>query len=244
MMSEQTTSEKSKNTVKPWYCGHRQRMAEKIKTKGVDSLTEAELLEELLMRAIPRKDVKPLVRILLEEFKTLGGVLQADASALSQIKGIKENTVNFLHIIRAVTQHVALGSVKETPVLSNWERLMDYATVLYTGEALETLYVLYLDAKLKLIHSRKERVGNVAHVAVSPREILKQALNENASSVVMMHNHPSGDVSPSQDDIETTKAIAKMLDSAGIPLIEHLIIGANRKVHSMRLQGVLPIRRK
>lgn len=229
---------------KPWYCGHRQRMADKIKTKGVDSLTEAELLEELLMRAIPRRDVKPLARALLAEFKTLGGVLQADEASLCRIKGIKENTATFLHIVRATAQVVALGSVKEAPILSDWERLLDYAMALYAGETLETLYVLYLDAKLKLIRARKERVGGVNHISVSPREILKQALNENASSVIMIHNHPSGDITPSVDDIRTTEEIAKMLDATGISLAEHLVVGANRKVHSMRLQGILPIHRK
>lgn len=239
-MSEQ----KEKEINKPWYCGHRQRMAEKIKAKGVDSLTEAELLEELLMRAIPRRDVKPLARALLDEFKTLGGVLQADEASLCRIKGIKENTATFLHIVRATAQVVALGSVKEAPVLSDWERLLDYAMALYAGESVETLYVLYLDAKLKLIRARKERVGGVNHISVSPREILKQALNENAISVIMIHNHPSGDITPSVDDIQTTEQIAKMLDSAGIILAEHLVVGANRKVHSMRLQGILPIRHR
>lgn len=229
---------------KPWYCGHRQRMAEKIHEKGVESLTEAELLEQLLMRAIPRRDVKPLARTLLEEFKTLGGVLQADTGSLIRIKGVKENTANFLHIIRAAAQTIALGNIQETPVLSDWERLLDYAAALYTGESVETLYVLYLDSKLKLIRARKERVGCANHISVSPREILKQALNENATSVIMIHNHPSGDVSPSVDDIRTTEEIEKMLASAGISLAEHLIVGANRKVHSMRLQGVLSNRRR
>ena len=240
-MEKEAINTLQQDKSKPWYCGHRQRMAERIKAKGVDSLTEAELLEELLMRAIPRRDVKPLVRALLEEFKTLGGVLQADTAALVRIKGIKENTANFLHIIRATAQVVALGSIKEAPILSDWERLLDYTMALYAGETVETLHILYLDAKLRLIRSRKERVGGINHVSISPREILKQALNENATSVIMIHNHPSGDVSPSKDDIDTTKEIAKMLHSAGIQLAEHLIVGANRKVHSMRLQGILPL---
>ncbi len=242
-MSEQQTKIEKELSAKSWYCGHRQRMADKIRAKGVESLTEAELLEELLMRAIPRRDVKPLARELLAEFKTLGGVLQAETNSLIHIKGIKENTATFLHLIRAAAQTIALGHIQEAPILSDWERLLDYAVTLYTGETVETLYVLYLDTKLKLIRSRKERVGCVNHITVSPREILKQALNENASHVIMMHNHPSGDATPSDDDIKTTKEIARMLESAGIALVEHLIIGANRKVHSMRLQGVLANRK-
>lgn len=229
----------SKKQETPWYYGHRQRMAEKIKAKGVESLTESELLEELLMRAIPRKDVKPLVRELLQEFGEIGGVLRADTESLIKIKGIKENTANFLHIIRVAAQNVALGQLKDRPLLSDWERLLDYVMMLYTGEQVETLYVLYLDAKLRLIRSRKERTGSVSHVSISPREILKQALNEDASSVILIHNHPSGDVEPSEDDIIATKTVERLLSSAGIVLAEHLIVGANRKVHSMRAQGVV-----
>lgn len=223
----------------PWYAGHRQRMDQKVLTKGVESLTEDELLETLLMRAIPRKDVKPIVKELIKEFKTIQGVLYAPKTSLMKISGIKDKTANFLEIIRCVTQTVALGRMEEKPLLSNWERLLDYVTALYVCEKIEILYVFYLDSKSRLIQSQKEKIGGSTHVAVSPKDILKEALNLNASQVILVHNHPSGEVEPSVDDIKTTTAIAKILKPTGIRLAEHLIVGQNRKVSSMRAQGIL-----
>ena len=234
-MINHTTDKKAK----PWYYGHRQRMAEKIATKGIDSLTESELLEELLMRAIPRRDVKPIVRDLLSEFKTLSGVMSAKPAELCKISGIKDGTVQFFGVIRRIAQEMMLGKVSDRPVLSNLEHLLDYVNTLYVGVAIETLYIFYLDAKLKLIKVKKECTGSVNHIPIAPREILKEALILDASNVIMVHNHPSGDSQPSVDDIRTTETIDAMLGSAGICLAEHLVIGSNRKFHSMRAQGIL-----
>lgn len=233
------TDVKSDQKNKPWYYGHRQRMANKIKEMGVSSLTDNELLEELLMRAIPRRDVKPIVRDLLNQFKTLTGVMCAKEKDLIQIKGIKENTAQFIALIRRVAQEIALGKVEEQPVLSDWERLLDYVSALYTGETIEILYILYLDSKLKLIKAKKEQVGCANHVAISPKTILKEALNLDATQVILVHNHPSGEASPSVDDVRATEMLAEMLEAAGIRLVEHLVVGVNRHVHSMRAQGIL-----
>lgn len=233
------SSETSSNKNKPWYYGHRQRMEEKIKKLGMDSLTESELLEELLMRAIPRRDVKPIVRELLSKFKTLSGVMSAKKEELMQVNGIKEKTAQFLMLIRRVAQEIALGKMEKRPVLSDWESLLDYVNTVYTGQTVEILYILYLDAKLRLISARKEKVGSVHHIEISPREILKEALNMNASQVILVHNHPSGEAEPSVDDIRATEVVADLLEAAGIHLIEHLIVGANRKIHSMRARGIL-----
>lgn len=237
-MSAKTETLETKKE-QPWYTGHRQRMDKKLVAKGVESLTEEELLEALLMRAIPRKDVKPIVKDLLKEFKTIQGVLYAPKALLMKISGIKDKTANFFEIIRCVAQTVALGRMEEKPLLSNWERLLDYVTALYVGEKIEILYVFYLDSKSRLIQSQKEKIGEASHVAVSPREILKEALNLNASQVILVHNHPSGEVEASADDIKTTMAIATILKPTGIRLAEHLIVGQNRKVSSMRAQGIL-----
>lgn len=224
---------------KPWYYGHRKRMDDKISQKGMDSLTEAELLEVLLMHAIPRRDVKPIVRELLEKFKSLSGVMSAKESELIQVNGIKEKTAQFLSLIRRVAQEMTLGKIEKRPVLSNWERLIDYVNTLYVGQTVEVLYILYLDAKLKLIQAKKEIIGSTNHVSVSPKAILKEALNLDATQIILVHNHPSGEAMPSVEDIRTTEAVAKMLDAAGVRLVEHLIVGGNRHVHSMRAQGIL-----
>ena len=238
-MSDKTSKETEKNTDTPWYYGHRERMVEKIAKRGIDSLTESELLEMLLMHAIPRRDVKPIVRELLSKFKSLSGVMSAKKSELMQIKGIKEKTIQFLELICRVAQEMTLGKIEQRPVLSNWERLVDYVNTLYIGQTVEVLYILYLDAKLKLIQAKKEMIGSTNHIAVSPKEILKEALNLDSTQVILIHNHPSGEAMPSVEDIRTTEVIAKMLDVAGVHLVEHLIVGANRHIHSMRAQGIL-----
>ena len=238
-ITEAKDAERSACSKRPWYCGHRERMAEKIRDKGVDTLTENELLEQLLIRSIPRRDVKPIVADLMAEFGHLSAVLMAPKERLMQIKGIKERTVTFLAVIRRVCQEIAASKVKEMPILNNWEALLDYANLIFTGESLEKLYVLYLNAQLRLVKVEKHAVGCVCHVPVYPRDILKQALNENASAVILMHNHPSGDAHASEDDIQMTREISNVLSVAGIQLLEHLIVAPNRKVHSMKASGIL-----
>ena len=229
----------NKKSEKPWYCGHRARMTKRIKEKGVASLTEDELLEQILMRALPRRDVKPIVRSLMAEYKTLSGVLSAPFSELTKIKGISENSAIFFAVIRIVAQKLALGAIKDQPILSDWERLLDYINALYAGELVEVLYILYLDSKLGLIKAQKEQIGSINHIPITPRDILKRALDENASKLILVHNHPSGDSQPSLDDIRATESIAKLLAYSDIELIDHLIIGRNRHLHSMRAQGIL-----
>ena len=233
------TNEKSEQSKKPWYSGHRARMNEKTLAKGTDALTESELLEMLLMKAIPRRDVKPLVKQLLNEFESLSGVLCACPEDLMKVSGIKEGTVAFFQVIRAVAHELTLGRVKRGPMLANWEDVLDYAHTVYAGENMEKLYVLYLDGQLRLIKEQMQEIGSATHVPVSVRDMLQTALRLNANAVIMMHNHPSGDPTPSEDDIVTTIRIMKALQQVGISLEEHLIVGSNRKVHSMRAQGVL-----
>jgi len=238
MLDKKSTTMKAEIN-KPWYCGHRERMTAKIADKGIDSLTEAELLEVLLMHAIPRRDVKPIVRELLQQFKTLSGVMSAKESELKQLSGIKDKTVQFFALIRRVAQEMTLGKIEQRPVLSDWERLIDYVNTLYVGQTVEVLYILYLDAKLKLIQAKKELIGSTNHISVCPQTILKEALNLDSTQVILVHNHPSGEAMPSVEDIRTTEAIAKMLGAAGVRLVEHLIVGGNRHTHSMRAQGIL-----
>lgn len=232
--------EKQQSTPKqkPWYYGHRERMYQKVKDKGVDSLTDAELLELLLMYAIPRRDVKPIVHDLLTEFECLGNIFGATDEELMKIKGIKENTVRFLRLVNTTAKQAALSKIKDQPILSGWEQLFAYASTLYTGESVEKLYILFLDAKLKLIKSQMTQIGTVNHIPIYPRDILKMALNLNASAVVLIHNHPSGDPHPSKDDILATREIRDVLDEVGIQLLEHLVIGKGNKIHSMKTDGV------
>lgn len=235
---QKSTLEKT-DTTTPWYHGHRARMHAKLAEKGADNLTESELLELLLMQALPRRDVKPIVHDLLAQFGHLGNVLGASVDELVQIHGIKENTAYFLKLIHAVAKQSALSQIQDRPLLSNWERLFDYANTIFAGENVEKLYILFLDNQLRLIKSQMHQTGSVNHIPVYPRDILKSALNWNASAVILMHNHPSGDPHPSKDDIAATSEIQKALQDVDIRLIEHLIVGKGHKAHSMKADGIL-----
>ena len=238
-MTDKKIKSEVQSSVKPWYYGHRARMQDKIQTHGVESLTESELLEQILMRAIPRRDVKPIVRELFSTFGNLAGILSAQTEELIKIKGIKENTANFLKVIRLVSHQLSLNKIQEHPILKNWEQLLDYAQNIFAGETVEKLYILFLDTQLKLIRSQVQQVGSVNHIPVAPRDILKSALNLNASAVILMHNHPSGDPQPSKDDIIATEKIQLALASVNIKLLEHLVIGANRKFQMVKLPNLM-----
>lgn len=225
-------------TDKPDYLGHRERITQKFMTYGAEVFADYEFLELLLMCALPRIDVKPLAKQLLATFGSLTGVLTADPKELMKIKGIKNHTALFLKIILASCQRLTKERIKEGPILKDWVNLMSYCQMIYANETVEKMYILFLNQGLRLIHSEMHQKGTVDNIPVYPREILKRALDLNASSVVMMHNHPSGDANPSRDDIEATRAVRQLLETVGIQLIDHLIIGQGQNVYSFRAHGV------
>lgn len=225
-------------TDKPDYLGHRSRVIEKFMTRGLDVFADYEFLELVLMCALPRIDVKPLAKQLLSSFGSLSGVLTATPEELMKIKGIKNHTVVFLKVILAACQKLTSEKVKEGPILKDWTNLMAYCQMIYANETVEKMYILFLNQGLRLIHSEMHQKGTVDNIPVYPREILKRALDLNACSVVMMHNHPSGDANPSKDDIEATKAVRQLLENVGIQLIDHLVIGQGQKVYSFRAHGI------
>ncbi|MBR6231798.1 MAG: DNA repair protein RadC [Alphaproteobacteria bacterium] len=225
-------------TDQPDYLGHRARVIEKFMTYGATVFADYEFLELILMCAIPRIDVKPLAKQLLSMFGSLNGVLTADAKDLMKIKGIKNHTALLLKVMLATCQKVATEKIKEGPVLKDWTNLMAYCQMIYANETVEKMYILFLNHGLRLIYSEMHQKGTVDHIPVYPREILKRALDLNAASVVMMHNHPSGDANPSQNDIEATKAVRQLLETVGIQLVDHLIIGKSQNVYSFRTHGI------
>ena len=223
---------------KPDYLGHRARVENKFLTFGAEVFADYEFLELMLMCALPRIDVKPLAKQLLAEFGSLNGVLTADPTELTKIKGIKNHTVLFLKVVLAASQRLALEKIKEGPILKDWVNLMAYCQMTYANETVEKMHILFLNQGLRLIHSEMHQKGTIDHIPVFPREILKRALDLNASSVVMMHNHPSGDANPSKADIEATKEVRRLLETVGIKLIDHLIIGKGENVYSFRAHGI------
>ena len=224
--------------TKPDYLGHRARVIDKFMTYGADVFADYEFLELILMCALPRIDVKPLAKQLLLTSGSLNGVLAANPEDLMKIKGIKNHTVLFFKVVLAACQKLTREKVKEGPILKDWVNLIAYCQMIYANETVEKMYILFLNQGLRLIHSEMHQKGTVDNIPVYPREILKRALDLNASSVVMMHNHPSGDANPSKDDIEATKEVRRLLGTIGIQLIDHLIIGHGQNVYSFRAHGI------
>lgn len=223
---------------KPDYLGHRARVEDKFLTYGAEVFADYEFLELMLMCALPRIDVKPLAKQLLATFGSLNGVLTADPKELEKIKGVKNHTILFLKVVLAASQKLAKEKVKEGPILKDWISLMNYCQMVYAGETVEKMRILFLDKGLRLIHDEVHQKGTVDHIPVFPREILKRALDLNASSVVMMHNHPSGDANPSKADIEATKEVRRLLETIGIEFVDHLIIGKSQNVYSFRAHSI------
>ena len=223
----------------PDYVGHRERVINKFMTYGQEVFADYEFLELMLMCALPRIDVKPLAKELLAKFGSLNGVLTADPKELMKIKGIKTHASVFFKMVLAASQRLTLEKVKEGPILKDWVNLMNYCQMMYANETIEKMYILFLNQGLRLIHSEMHQKGTVDNIPVYPREILKRAMDLNASAVVMMHNHPSGDATPSKDDIEATKEVLRLLEPVGIRFVDHLVIGKGQSVYSFRAHGVL-----
>lgn len=222
----------------PDYIGHRARIENKFLTYGHEVFADYEFLELILMCALPRIDVKPLAKQLLAAFGSLNGVITATPEELTKIKGIKNHTVLLLKIILATCQRLTTEKIKEGPILKDWISLLNYCQMVYANETVEKMRILFLDNGLHLIHDEVHQKGTVDHIPVYPREILKRALDLNASSVVMMHNHPSGDINPSKADIEATKEVRRLLETVGIEFVDHLIIGKGQNVYSFRVHGI------
>ena len=217
---------------------HRQRLRERFLEGGAAAVPDYELLELVLFRAIPRKDVKPLARQLLETFGNFNGVISAPSTRLREVKGTGEAVILELKIVEAAAQRLARSRVIKRPVLSSWQSLIDYCHASMAHRETEQFRVLFLDRKNILIADEEQAQGTVDHVPVYPREVVKRALELNASALILVHNHPSGDPTPSTADIEMTARVAEAAQVLGVTLHDHLIIGKASEV-SFRSAGYL-----
>lgn len=217
---------------------HRARLRERFMSGGADALPDYELLELVLFRAIPRRDVKPLARTLLEAFNDFNGVLSASAARLGDIPGVGDAVVAELKIVEAAAHRLARSRVLQKQVVSSWDALLDYCQTAMAHRETEQFRVLFLDRKNVLIADEPQARGTVDHVPVYPREVVKRALELNASALILVHNHPSGDPTPSQADIDMTAQIQSAADVLGITLHDHLVIGRSREL-SFRSEGLL-----
>ena len=217
---------------------HRKRLRTRFMEGGAQAIPDYELLELLLFRAIPRQDVKPLARELLDTFGDFNRVVTAVPARLMMVKGVGETVVQELKIVEAAAQRMMRARVMNRPLLSSWDALLDYCHTAMAHRETEQFRILFLDRKNVLIADEEQAKGTVDHVPVYPREVVKRGLELNASALILVHNHPSGDPTPSQADISMTLQVQEAAQVLGITLHDHLIIGKSREV-SFRSAGYL-----
>jgi DNA repair protein RadC len=222
----------------PGHEGHRARMRRKLLTAGPDALLDHELLEMMLFTALPRRDTKPLARVLLDRFGSFAGAIAAPSTELLQVEGLGEAGLAALKTVQAAALRLARAEVREQPLLNNWDRLLDYLNAVLARERIEQFRLLFLDSKNRLIADEAQARGTVNHTPVYPREVVKRALELQATALIMVHNHPSGDPTPSRADVEMTAEVKAAAGMLGIVLHDHLVIGNGRHV-SFRREGLL-----
>lgn len=225
-------------TTPSYIADHRSRLRQRFLTGGADALPDYEMLELVLFRAIPRRDVKPLAHELLNRFGDFNRVVTAPADRLSDVKGVGDAVITELKIVEAAAQRLARSRVMNRQVISSWDALLDYCHTTMAHRETEQFRVLFLDRKNILIADEEQAKGTVDHVPVYPREVVKRALELNASALILVHNHPSGDPTPSQADIDMTNQIEMACQSLGLTLHDHIIVGKSREL-SFKSAGYL-----
>ncbi len=221
----------------PHYYGHRQRLRERMMAAGADSLPDYELLEMLLFAAFRRGDVKPLAKSLLARFGGFGAVLSAEPEALAAA-GLDLAAITALKSVREAALRLMRVELQDRPVLNSWDKLIDYCAAHVAHNQIEEFHILFLDRKNVLIQHERQQRGTIDHTPVYPREVVKRALDLNASALILVHNHPSGDPTPSKADIAVTQDIKKAASPLGLVLHDHVIIARNLHV-SLRDLGLI-----
>ncbi len=214
----------------PHYLGHRERLKGRFRSGGPDAVPDYELLEMVLYRAIRRGDTKLLAKQLLARFGTFAEVISADPERLIEVKGVGEAVATELKIVHAAAMRLMKGQVINRPVLASWNAILEYIRAAMAFADVEQFRVLFLDKKNQLIADEVQQQGTVDHTPVYPREVVKRALELGASAVVLVHNHPSGDPTPSLADIDMTKKIVDAGQRLGVLVHDHIIVG--RKGHT------------
>jgi DNA repair protein RadC len=222
----------------PHYLGHRERLKVRFAEGGPDAVPDYELLEMVLFRAIRRGDTKMLAKDLLRRFGTFAEVLAADPARLMEVNGVGEAVAMDIKIVHAAALRLMKGQVINRPVLATWKTILDYVKAAMAFNDIEQFRVLFLDKKNQLIADEVQQEGTVDHTPVYPREVVKRALELGASAIVLVHNHPSGDPTPSMADIDMTKKVIDAGSRLGVAVHDHIIVG--RKGHvALRQQGLI-----
>jgi DNA repair protein RadC len=209
----------------PHYFGHRERLRQRFVEAGGDALPDYELLELLLFRSLQRRDVKALAKALVAQFGSFAEVIAAPAHRLTEVEGVGELVATDLKLIEAAARRFTKGAVTKRKVLSSWTSVLDYCRTTMAFAEKEIFRVLFLDKRNALIADEVQQTGTVDHTPVYPREVVKRALELSATALILVHNHPSGDPTPSAADVTMTKEIASIAQSLGIALHDHIIVG-------------------
>jgi DNA repair protein RadC len=222
--------------VPPLFLGHRERLRDRFLVGGPDAMPDYELLEMVLFRAIRRGDTKPMAKALIARFGSFAEVISAPANLLMEVKGVGPGIVTELKLIRAAALRLTKGEVINRPVLGTWNAIIEYCRAAMAFEEIETFRLLFLDKKNQLIADEQQQHGTVDHTPVYAREVVKRALELSASAIILVHNHPSGDPTPSLADIDMTKRIIQAADKLNILIHDHIIIGRKGHVSFRNLQ--------
>jgi DNA repair protein RadC len=218
--------------------GHRARLRKRLLEGGIDAIADHEIVEFLLMTAIPRRDTKPLARALIKRFGSLAGVLNAETRALALHPGMGEASAAALKIVAIAARRMAREQVREAPVLASWQALIDYLTIDMAHLTVERVRVLYLNHQNMLVHDWHVSDGSIDEAAIHPREVIRKALDLGATAMILVHNHPSGTPQPSKADIQITNRIAEAGRLLGIVVHDHVIIGREGHI-SLKAKGLI-----
>lgn len=223
---------------KPAYAGHRQRLRHRFLEGGADALHDYELLEMMLFLAQPRRDVKPLAKRLMAEFSSFSEVIAAEPATLRKIDGMGEAAIAALKTAEAAALRLLRTDVLGRPILGSWQKLLDYLQASMSRRKTEQFRLLFLDQKNILIADELQQTGTIDHTPLYPREVMKRALELNASALILVHNHPSGDPTPSKADIDMTREVQIIAEKLGVTLHDHVIIGRGSHT-SFKTMGLL-----
>lgn len=223
---------------KPHYHGHRERLRQRLLRGGTEPLEDYELLELVLQAAQTRRDTKPIAKALLARFESLGGVLGAAPEELRTVAGMGDVSAVQIKATHAIVARMLREEVKKQPVLSSWKQVIDYVRAAMAHERTEQFRILFLDKKNILLRDEVQQRGTIDHAPVYPREVVKRALELGASALILVHNHPSGDPTPSRADIDMTKDVQKAAAALGLAVHDHIVIG-RRGYASLRTLGLM-----
>ncbi|MBU1174598.1 MAG: DNA repair protein RadC [Alphaproteobacteria bacterium] len=211
--------------AEPHYHGHRDRLRQRFTESGAKSLQDYELLELLLFRILPRRDTKPIAKAMMDRFGSFSEALAAPPHLLEEIEGLGATAITDLKVVLAAAQRFSRDQINDKTILGSWSEVIDYCCAHMAFESKEQFRILFLDKRNRLIADEVQQVGTVDHTPVYPREVIRRSLELSATALILVHNHPSGDPSPSSADVTMTRAIADVAKPLGITIHDHIIIG-------------------